>query len=321
MRSDIDMGAPRYRRSIGRMGLALLLPLLIACGSAPGIGTPAASTPQPSDRQKLSVITTMSVLIDMVAQVGGERVAARNIIPVGAGPEDYQPTPQDAQAIAEADIVFYNGHGLEQWLDKLFESAGQPGQPRVAVSDGLPAIEASAAFAGGNPHFWLSAALGAKYVEKIRDSLIQIDPGGKGNYQTRAGAYIGELLQLDAELKEQAESIPAERRKIVTNHDAFPYFAQEYGFTIVGNLLGSAETDLSAGDMAQLVEQIEQQHVRAIFAESQFSPRLTQALADEAGVTVIATLYTDTLGAPGSGVDTYADMLRYDMRVIVGALR
>jgi ABC-type Zn uptake system ZnuABC Zn-binding protein ZnuA len=263
----------------------------------------------------------MSVLTDMVANVGGERVAARNLIPIGAGPEDYQPTPQDAQAIAEADIVFFNGHGLEQWLDKLFQSAGRPGQPRIAVSDGLPAIESSAEFADGNPHFWLSAAFGAKYVGKIRDSLIQADPAGESSYRTRADAYITQLLQLDDELKQQAQSIPAERRTIVTNHDAFPYFAKEYSFTIVGNLLGSAETDLSAGDMAQLIRQIEQQQVRAIFAESQFNPRLTQALADEAGVKVIATLYTDTLGEPGSGVDSYAAMLRYNMRTIVDALR
>ncbi|HEX5689694.1 MAG TPA: metal ABC transporter substrate-binding protein [Roseiflexaceae bacterium] len=311
----------RNGRWVERLALILVLPMLVACGSLSDASRPSAQVAQPGGQPKLRAITTMSLLSDMVGQVGGERVDVQNIIPIGAGPEDYQPTPQDAQAIGEADIVFYNGHGLEQWLDKLFGSAGRPDQPRIAVSDGLEAVDAGAEFAEGNPHFWLSAAFGAKYVEKIRDGLIQLDPNGAAIYRQRADSYITQLGQLNNELKQQAASIPAERRLIVTNHDAFPYFAREYGFTIVGNLLGSAETDLSAGDMAQLIQQIEQQHVSAIFAESQFSPRLTQALADEAGVEVIATLYTDTLGEPGSGVETYADMLRYNMRTIVEALK
>src|SRR6266508_530052 len=156
--------------------LALLVPLIAACGgnsstTAPTTALAPTSAPAPTAMleptamapgKTIKIVTTMSILADMVKNVGGERVEAENIIPIGAGPEDYQPTPQDAQKIAGADIVFY-GHGLEEWLDDLFKSAAKPGQPQIAVSDGLEAVDVgSADFKVGNPHFWMSAANGAK---------------------------------------------------------------------------------------------------------------------------------------------------------------
>jgi ABC-type Zn uptake system ZnuABC Zn-binding protein ZnuA len=298
---------------------ALALP---AC--AAGNSTPAANpagTAGAGEKDRITAVTTMSVLADMIRNVGGDRVSVENIIPVGAGPEDYQPTPQDAQKLAAADIVFFNGHGLEAWLDDLFKSAARPGQPQIAVSAGLPAIGADGEFPEGNPHFWLSAALGARYVDAIRAGLAQVDPGGASTYAENAEAYRAQLLALDDELKQQAASIPAAARKIVTNHDAFLYFAQAYGFTIVGDLLGNPESEPSAGDLARLVLAIRQENVKAVFAEAQFNPKLAQTLADEAGVKVVAELYTDTLGEPGSPAPTYVEMLRYDMREIVAALQ
>jgi ABC-type Zn uptake system ZnuABC Zn-binding protein ZnuA len=296
----------------GRLLVLLAALVLPACGAGAG--------PSTGDRQ-IKVVTTMSVLADMIRNVGGDRVSVENIIPVGAGPEDYQPTPQDARKIAAADVVFFNGHGLEAWLGDLFTSAGRPGQPQIAISEGLPAIGADDEFPEGNPHFWLSATLGARYVEKIRDGLARADPAGSTTYAENAERYTAQLLALDDELKQQAASIPAPARKIVTNHDAFPYFAQAYGFTIVGDLLGNPESEPSAGDLARLVQAIRRENIRAIFAEAQFSPRLAQTLADEAGVKVVAELYTDTLGEAGSPAPTYVDMLRYDMREIVAALK
>lgn len=304
---------PHSQRWLPSLAL-LALTLLAACGGASAARTPTAAP--------IEVVTTTSVLADMVGNVGGERVRAQNIIPVGAGPEDYQPTPEAARAIAEADIVFYNGLGLEEWLGDLFASAGRPGQPQIAVADGLePLDRGSAAFAAGNPHFWMSAALGATYVEHIRDGLIGVDPAGQASYAANADAYVKRLLALNAELKQQAATLPPAARKLVTNHDAFPYFAREYGFTIVGDILGNAEAEPSAGDLAALVGKIKAEQVKAVFGEAQFSPKLAEALADEAGVQVVANLYTDTLGEPGSAGASYIEMLRYDMRTIVAALR
>jgi ABC-type Zn uptake system ZnuABC Zn-binding protein ZnuA len=298
---------------------ALLVPLLVACG---GAAASAPATVAGTSARTIKVVTTMSILADMVKNVGGVRVEAENIIPIGAGPEDYQPTPQDAQKIAAADIVFYNGHGLEDWLGDLFKSAAKPNQPQIAVSDGLAALDTgSADFKQGNPHFWMSATLGAAYVEKIRDGLIGVDAAGKDVYTSNAANYIKQLLDLNAALKQRAASIPPAERKLVTNHDAFPYFAQEYGFTIVGNILGNPESEPSASELATLVQAITAQHVKAVFSESQFSPKLTATIADEAGVRIVSNLYTDTLGDTRSGVTTYADMLRYDMQEIVEALK
>ena len=309
-------GLARRSRRIERLSLLLLalLPAVAACGAQPAAEPPVGT--------RIKVVATMSILADMVANVGGARVAAENIIPLGAGPEDYQPTPADAQKIAAAAIVFYNGHGLEEWLSDLFKSASKPGQPQIAVSEGLPAIGVGdPEFKDGNPHFWMSAALGAKYVERIRDGLISVDPAGKQVYTQNAALYTKQLLDLNAELKQQAAMIPAGNRKMVTNHDAFPYFAQEYGFTIVGDVLGNPASEPSSGDLAALVQKIKAEHVKAIFSESQFSPKLTQTIADEAGVKIVTNLYTDTLGDAGSGVNTYIDMLRYDMHTIVEVLK
>jgi len=322
-------------RAFARGLLVVLLFLLAGCGagttaslpstaSAPtnAPAAPVASEAAAKPVKLVKVVTTMSILADMIKNVGGEHVAVENIIPLGAGPEDYQPTPQDAQKIAGADIVFFNGHGLEAWLDDLFKSAATPGQPQIAVSEALQAVDVgSTDFREGNPHFWMSAANGATYVEQIRDGLILVDPANKAVYTTNADAYIKQLLALNAELKQQAERIPQAQRKLVTNHDAFPYFAQEYGFVIVGNILGSPESAPSAGDLAALVQNIKAQKVKAIFSESQFSPKLSKTIADEAGVQIVADLYTDTLGDASSGGATYIDMLRFDMQTIVDALQ
>lgn len=298
---------------------ALLVPALIACGAQQAGTAQPASDPA---TRPIKAVTTMSILADMIKNVGRERVEVQNIIPVGAGPEDFQPTPQDAQIIGAADIVFYNGHGLEGWLVDLFKNAAKPGQPQIALSEGLEAVDVgSEDFAEGNPHFWLSAAYGVRYVEKIRDSLIQLDPSGKEIYTSNAATYIKQLTDLNAELKQHAAMLPEPARKIVTNHDAFPYFAREYGFTIAGNILGSPESEPAAGELAQLVEQIKAEQVKAIFSESQFNPNLARTLADETGIKVIANLYTDTLGDAGSSVTSYIELLRYDMKTIVEALK
>lgn len=310
--------------------LLALLPLAAACGAPaqterPGAqASPAAAgaTPGASPSGAVRVITTMSVLTDMVRQVGGERVAVENIIPIGAGPEDYQPTPADAQKIAQADLLLYNGFGLEEWLDNLFKSAARPDMPMVAAAQGLTPLDVGGEeFREGNPHFWLSAANGARYVQTIRDALVRVDPQGQATYTRNAARYTQELTALHEELKRTAAGLAPERRKLVTNHDAFPYFAEAYGFTVVGNVLGNPEAEPSAGDIAALVQRIKRENVRAIFTEAQFSPRLTDTIAREAGVTVVASVYTDTLGDSASGITSYADMLRYDMKTIVDSLK
>ncbi len=290
-----------------RVLYGLLLLALVGCGSA------AQDTSEPASGNSVQAVTTMNILADLISHVGGERVSVKNIIPTGAGPEDYQPTPGDAQAIANAQIIFYNGHGLEDWLLPLFANAA-PSQPKIELSAGLPSIDG----AEGNPHFWLDPTYAISYTQTIRDELSTLDPAGAATYAANAAAYIEELQQLDVELQAAAASIPAERRVLITNHDAFPYFARHYGFEVLGVILENPEAELSAGELNQLIETIKAHNVSAIFAEAQFNQRTTQLLADEAGVKTIAVLYTDSLDAT---VSTYAAMMRYNMRTIVQALK
>ena len=271
-------------------------------------------------RAPLKTVTTMSILADLVTQVGGDRVEAKNIIPVGAAAESYAPTPRDVREIAQADVIFLNGHGLEGWLDKLLTSAAQPNVPQVELSKDLPALDVGDDdFKQGNPHFWLNPHYAMHYVEVIRDTLVNVDPEGSPAYHANAASYLERLVALDRELEALASQIPAADRKMVTDHDAFPYFAERYGFMIVGSILGNADAELSAGELAELTRKIEEQQVKAIFTESQFSPKVAEAFAQDVGVRVVATLYTDSL-SDGDEAATYIDMMRYNMRTIVQAL-
>ena len=307
------------------MSLIMVMLVLAACGS--GATTPTSNSQTESTAQ-VKVVTTMSILADIIKQVGGERVQVENIVPMGAGPEDYQATPGDSQKIANAQIIFFNGHGLEEWIEPLFENAGNPNQPRIELSATMKAIEdeehagdASGdehGHEGGNPHFWLDPTYVMSYTTTIKDELSKLDPAGAASYSTNADNYIKQLQTLDADLQAQASQIPAERRILITNHDAFPYFAQRYGFTVAGVILPNPEAELSAGELSQLIDIIKQQNVPAIFSESQFNQKTAQLLADEAGVKTIGVLYTDTLG---DDAKTYTDMMRYNMRTVVEALK
>lgn len=313
--------------------LLLVCGLLVACGNS---GSPAPSGPAAGS---INVIATTSIIADLVENVGGERVNVRTLLTPGTDPHTYTPTPSDVQAIAESQIVFENGLGLEAWLSETTQNAGGD-RPTIAVSDGITPIEggedehaaespaASAeepghAEHGADPHMWFDVQNTIRYVENIRDGLKQVDAANGGTYDANAAAYIEQLKQLDAEIVKLVESVPAERRKLITNHDTFGYFAKRYGFEVVGHVFEgvSTEQEPSAQQIAQLVKLIKEQQVAAVFTENTVNPRLAEQVADEAGVNIVTTLYTDALGEPGSTGATYIDMMRYDAQQIVAALK
>ena len=316
--------------------------LLTACGTQEQSAATNTDVNQAAATEQVQVVTTMSVLADMIEQVGGEHVDVKAIIPRGAGPEEYQATPGDAQTISNAQIVFFNGHDLEAWIEPLFENAA-PTQPRIELSAAMQALdsdeehseeaahseeeehtdeehseEAEHAHAEGNPHFWLDPTYVISYTMIIRDELSQLDPVHAEAYAANAQAYIDQLLQLDQELQALAATLPAEQRKLVTNHDAFPYFAQRYGFDIVGIVLENPEGELSAGELHKLIETIGHHEIKAIFSESQFNARTAELLATEAGIETISLLYSDTLGTDEA--TSYLELMRYNMNTIIEAL-
>jgi len=289
--------------------LVSLVVLAFGCGGA-GASDDASG-------EKVQVAATISVIQDLAQQVGGERVAVTTIVPVGGSPETFQPSPRDAGTISEAQAVFENGHGLDAWVGDLVESAGNEDKRVVVLSEGLEPID-EGEHAGGNPHYWLDVANAQHYVEKIRDTLVAVDPQGAEVYRANAKKYLAELEELDGYIKKKARSIPEERRKLVTFHDAFPYFAKAYGFELVGVVLRNPDAEPSSREVAEVVRTVEEENVPAIFTEPQFNARLADTIAREAGVEVYE-LYTDTLTKDEAG-RSYAAMMRTNIDRIAEAL-
>lgn len=295
------------------LGVAAIAIALVITALGCGLGsTPSAGS------AALTVVTTTSIFADIVDNLGGDRVLAESIIPPGVGPENYEPQPDDAILLSKANLIVSNGVGLDNWLDDLLQSAGGETTPKLVLGDGIPTIDVDGV---PNPHFWLDPTLVKEYyVPKIEDSLTSLDPGGSATYQANADAYSLQLDTLDTELKAMVEQVPVANRKLVTFHDAFPYLAPHFGFEVVGVILANVGQEPTAAELAHLVEIVKAAHVPAVFSEAQFSPKLAQTLADEAGVThVVTTLYNDALGPPPA--DTYLGLMRYDMEQIVTALR
>jgi ABC-type Zn uptake system ZnuABC Zn-binding protein ZnuA len=300
--------AVRLSRSV-QIGLAATAVVLVvtACRGASTL---------PSSGDGLRVVTTTTVFADIVQNVGGDRTAVTSIIPAGVGPEDYEPKPDDARLLADAQLIVSNGVGLDDFLDRLLESAGEE-RPRLVLGEGIQTLTVDGE---ENPHFWLDPTLVKQYyLPAIVDKLSELDPNGAATYQANAETYAEQIDALDADLMARVEQIPAADRKLVTFHDAFPYFARHYGFELVGVILENVGQDPSAADLAALVATVKAAGVRAVFSEAQFSPRLSQTLADEAGIaTVVTTLYNDALGPPPA--DSYLGLMRWNVDQIVEAL-
>jgi ABC-type Zn uptake system ZnuABC Zn-binding protein ZnuA len=308
----------RLSRIPSRGTLAAVALVLALAGCQAGSGSPsgaAAATPSPD---ALKVVTTTTVFADIVQNVGGSRVAATSIIPPGVGPEDYEPKPDDAKKLTDAKLIVSNGVGLDEFLDRLLASGSGGQTAHLVLGDGIPVLTVNGE---QNPHFWLDPTLVKQYyLPAIARKLAELDPDGKATYDANVASYGAQLDALDTELKARIATIPEANRKLVTFHDAFPYFAKHFGFQLVGVILANVGQDPSAADLAALVEKVKAAGVTAVFSEAQFSPKLSQTLAQEAGIKrVVTTLYTDALGpAPA---DTYLGLMRWNVDQIVAALK
>jgi zinc/manganese transport system substrate-binding protein/manganese/iron transport system substrate-binding protein len=289
------------------VALAASAALIAACGSAGASGAPGA----------LRVVATTTVFADMIRNVAGDRVTVDSVVPAGSGPEDYEPRPDDARKLADAGLIVSNGVGLDDFLDGLIAAAGEDSSTRLVLGSGLETI---AVDGEQNPHFWLDPSIVADhYVPAIGAALAELDPAGEDVYTANAAAYIDEIRAMDAANLASVETIPAQDRKLVTFHDAFPYFADHYGFELVGVIVVNVGQEPSVSELAALVETVRRAGVQAVFSEAQFSPDLARTLADEAGVTqIVTTLYNDTVGPPPA--DTYLKMMEWNVNEIVKAL-
>ena len=305
----------RFGRQLG--SLFAVAAVAAACTSSAGTG----GTGTAGSSAKLQVVTTTTVLADIVANVGGDLVSATSLVPKNADVHTFEPRPFDVRTVASAKLLVMNGLGLDDWLTKMIGNAAAEGTPLLRLGVDLPGVQflAGETAATENPHLWLDVKYAESYVDRIATALKAADPAHASGYDAGATSYKQRLETLDAWVRAQIETIPVANRKLVTFHAAFPYYAREYGITIVGVAVGSPGQDPSAGYTAQLISTIEAAGVKAIFSEAQFPTKLVDQLASEAGCKVVANLYDDALGNPP--VTSYEELIRWDTDQLVTALR
>ncbi len=303
---------------------------------------------------KLRVIATFSILGDIVANVGGDRVAVTTLVGPDGDAHVFQPAPADAQAVAGAQVIVANGLGFEGWMDRLIEASGTQAA-LVTAADGVTPIafgeeehaeeeghdhdhdhaegeahdhdhaEEEAGHEGHDhgafdPHAWQSVTNVALYVGNIERGLAAADPAGAETYAANAAAYLAELDALDAEIRAAVAALPDDRRTVVTSHDAFGYFAADYGLTFVAPQGVSTEAEASAQDVAALITQIREAGIAAVFVENIADRRLLDQIAAETGAVIGGTLYSDALSAADGPAATYLDMMRHNLGQLTGAL-
>jgi manganese/iron transport system substrate-binding protein len=326
---------PTFRIWLLRLLLSmLLLAAVVACGGT----TPQTGTTQGTAELKpvalgpdgrIRVVATTNIVGDVVSRVGSDQIALTTLIAPGVDPHSYVPTPADSAAVHDAHVVFANGLGLEAFLETMIQNAGGDAV-EVHLSDGLAVRpdpgtsaqgEAGGSRDGGDPHVWFDVQNVIHWTGTMRDTLSTLDPSNAQSYAANAEAYAGELKQLDAWIVQQITTIPDAHRKLVTNHPAFGYFADRYGLRQLGAVYPiSPSAEPSARDIAALEDTIHTYGVPAVFTESTVNPRLAEQVAQDTGVRLVQ-LYTGSLGGPGSGAETYIDMMRYDVTAIVQALK
>jgi zinc/manganese transport system substrate-binding protein len=275
---------------------------------------------QAQAQAKLKAVASFSILGDMVSRIGGERIALTTLVGPNADTHVYEPKPADAKLIAESSVLFVNGLGFEGWMTRLVEAAGYKG-PVVVVSEGVkPRDMEEEGEHAADPHAWQDLSNGVLYAGNIAAGLCKADPDGCDIYRRNAEAYQAELKALDQEVRDKVAAVPADRRKVITSHDAFGYFGAAYGIEFIAPLGISTEAEASAADIAKLIEQIKATGIKALFIENMSDPRLIEQIANETGAKPGGELFADALSAAGEGAETYTDMFRHNIGLLATAM-
>lgn len=269
----------------------------------------------------LNVVSSFSVLGDMVQQVGGEYVHVDTLVGPDGDPHTFEPTPQDSVLLSKADVVVVNGLGLEGWLDRLIKASGFKGE-LVVASEG---VKTHTLDEDGktvtDPHAWNSAANGALYAKNILAGLIKADPQDEAALNASGQKYIAELTQIDRWAKARFTAIPQAKRKVLTSHDAFGYFGRAYGVTFLAPQGLSSESEASAAQVGSLIQQIKADGVHTWFMENQLDPRLAKQIATATGAQPGGELYPEALSKPGGVADSYAKMLRHNVESLANSMK
>jgi manganese/iron transport system substrate-binding protein len=303
------------KTKVSGLCLGVLLPLFLwGC---------TASNPQGQENGEPEVVATSTIIADLTQEVGGEKIKLTGILKPGTDPHLYEPVPADSRVLEEADLILYNGYNLEPGIIKLMNAAGGKAR-KLAVGEVVKPLRLKKGEGEvvPDPHVWGNAENAIAMVKAIRDALIELSPEDKAKFIQNAEKQIAKLQKLHLWIQQQIATIPPEKRKLITTHDAFQYYGQAYNLEIAGTLIGiSTEEQPSAQTVKKLVEAIKKTGVPAIFAETTINPALITTVAQEAGIKLAPNqLYSDSIGAKGSNGDTYINMMESNTKAIVEAL-
>jgi zinc/manganese transport system substrate-binding protein len=265
---------------------------------------------------RLKVVASFSILGDFVKNVGGDRVEVTTLVGPDGDVHVYTPAPADAKKIADARLVVINGLGLEGWLPRLVQSSGSKAAI-VTATDGIVPLKSGSA---ADPHAWQSVANAKVYVANIRDALAATDPADAAAFRANADGYLAKLDELDSDVRVAMVQIPPARRKVISNHGAFGYFAAAYGVDFIAPLGVSTDSEASARDIADIITQIRVAKIPAVFVENISDPRLIQRISAETGAGIGGTLYSDSLTGEKGDAPTYIDMVRHNIKALNHAL-
>lgn len=296
----------RTRRFPAALLAVLAAAILAACGSdGEGAAGAAGDT---------SVVATTTQVGDLARAVAGERAEVRQILQANSDPHEYEPRPSDVKAVTGASVVLRSGGDLDEWLDGVLDNAGSDAEV-VTLIDAMKTRRGDGEV---DPHWWQDPRNAILAVEEIRDALVAADAGGRATYSANADMYVAKLRALDREIAACMRSVPATKRKLVTDHDALGYYADRYDVEVIGTVIPalSTQAQASAGEVARLVRTIRSARVTTIFPEGSTNEKLTRAIARDAGAKVGPALFADTLGAEGSAGGTYIGSLRFNSEAL-----
>jgi zinc/manganese transport system substrate-binding protein len=267
-------------------------------------------------QDRVNVVASFSILGDFVGNVGGDHVSVTTLVGPNGDVHVYTPAPADAKKMADAKLVVINGLGLEGWLPRLVQSSGG----KAAIVTATNGIAPRKLGSDADPHAWQSVANAKVYVSNIRDALVAADPADAEVFRANAQTYLTKLDALDREVREAIAKIPPMRRKVISTHNAFGYFASAYGIEFIAPEGVSTETEASARDIAGIIIQVKTLKLPAVFLENISDPRLMRRIATETGARIGGTLYSDSLTGENGDAPTYIDMVRHNIRTLTSAL-
>ena len=291
--------------------LLLILPAFFSCGE---------NKKSENKNEKIVAVSTITIINDIVKNIGGDKVETYSICGIGVDPHTYHPKPSDPKLISNSDIVFINGFALEHWIEEMIKGSGG-NKKEVVVTEGLTPMTDEKGYGDPDPHAWFDVKNIKTYADNIAKGLISIDPGNESYYKANLQEYKQKLDSLDSWIKEQIKIIPESKRVLITSHDAFRYFGRAYGLEVKGLQGISTEAKIRTEDLKNLIDYVKLKDLRSVFIETSVNPKLLEQISSETNAKIGGTLYSDSIGNEGTPEGTYIGAVKHNVNTVVNALK